>query len=169
MAASHSCARSALKEIANSKLRRLLAYNITFGCVDIKVGDLVPVYKAPQPKSNPRWRGPAAILDIDESGATLEFQSQYSKVTRYCVRRKVEEKDLPQGPAACDNPMKIGWDMSQPLFARPPEPDLLANEEAPSDLTLAAPPVDGAEEPPETATVGAGVSDSAVIPGTASS
>ena len=30
---------ASLKEIANSKLRRLLAYNKTFDCVDIKVGD----------------------------------------------------------------------------------------------------------------------------------
>ena len=29
---------AALKEIANSKLRRLLAYNKTFNCVDIKAG-----------------------------------------------------------------------------------------------------------------------------------
>ena len=56
---------AALKEIANSKLRRLLAYNKTFDCVDIKVGDTVHVFKAPQRKSNPRWRGTATILDID--------------------------------------------------------------------------------------------------------
>ena len=38
---------AALKEIANSKLRRLLAYNKTFDCADIKVGDTVLFYKAP--------------------------------------------------------------------------------------------------------------------------
>ena len=32
---------AALKGVAKSKLRRLLAYNQTFDCVDIKVGDLV--------------------------------------------------------------------------------------------------------------------------------
>ena len=37
--------KAALKEISDSKLRRLLAYNKTVGCVDIKVGDLVLSYK----------------------------------------------------------------------------------------------------------------------------
>ena len=73
---------AALKEIANSKLRRLLAYNKTFDSVDIKVGDEVLFYKASQKKSNPRWRGPAKILDIDESGVVLKFQSQSFKVAR---------------------------------------------------------------------------------------
>ena len=47
------------REIDNSKLRRLLAYNKTLDCVDIKVGDVALFYKAPKKKSNPRWRGPA--------------------------------------------------------------------------------------------------------------
>ena len=42
---------AALKEIANSKLRRLLAYNKTFDSVDIKVGDEVLFYKAPRRKA----------------------------------------------------------------------------------------------------------------------
>ena len=45
----------------------------------------------------------------------------------------MEEKDLPQGIAASDNPMNLGWDMSQPLFAPPTQPDLFENEDAPSD------------------------------------
>ena len=106
---------AALKEIANSKLRRLLAYNKTFDSVDVKVGDEVLFYKAPQKKSNPRWRGPATILDIDESGVVLKFQSQSFKVARYCVRRKVEEKDLPQCSAAGDPPLPIDWEMSETL------------------------------------------------------
>ena len=114
-------------------------------------------------KSNPRRRGPAAILDIDESVATLKFQSQTFKVARYCVRRKVEEKDLPQGPAECDNPMNLGWDMPQPLFAPPSQPDPLATEAAPSDSHSAALSVDGAEKPLEEATGEAGVSDFAEI------
>ena len=68
-----------------------------------------------QKKSNPRWRGPAKILDIDESGVALTFQSQTFKVARYCVRRKVEEKDLPQGSAAGDLPLPIDWEVSKPL------------------------------------------------------
>ena len=70
-----------------------MARNKTFECVDIEVGDSVLFYKAPHKKGNPRWRGPAAILDIDESGVALKFQSQTFKVARYCVRRKLEEKD----------------------------------------------------------------------------
>ena len=82
---------AALKAIANSKLRRLLAHSKTFDCVDIKVGESGCFYKAPRKKSNPRWRSPAALPDIDESGATLKFQPQSCKVARFCVRRKSEE------------------------------------------------------------------------------
>ena len=42
---------AALAGVANSKLRRLLAYNKTFDCIDIKVGDSVLLYKAPQRKA----------------------------------------------------------------------------------------------------------------------
>ena len=116
-------------------------------CV-VNVGDLALFHKAPRKKSKPRWRGPAAILDMDESGATLQFQSQSFKVARFCVRRKVEEKDLPQGSAASDEPMNLGWDMSQPLFAPPTQLDLSETEEAPPDLNSAALPVDEAEKLP---------------------
>ena len=105
-----------MKEIANSKLRRLLARNKTLDCVDIKVGGSVLFYEAPQKKSNPRWRGPAAILDIDESGVVLKFQSQTFKVARYCVRHKLEEEDLPQGSAAGDSQLHLDWEMSKPLI-----------------------------------------------------
>ena len=44
---------AALKEIANIKLQRLLAYNKTFDCVDIKVGGSALFYKAPQKKGYP--------------------------------------------------------------------------------------------------------------------
>ena len=76
---------AAHKEIANSKLRRLLAHNQTFNCTDIKIGDSVLFYKAPHRKSHPRWRGPATILDIDETGVLVKYQSQFFKVARYCV------------------------------------------------------------------------------------
>ena len=148
---------AALKEIAKSKLRRLLARNKTFDCVDIKVGDLALFYKAPQKKSNPRWRSPATASDIDGSGVTLKFQSQIFKVARYCVRRKVEEKDLPQGPATGDSPLNLGWDMSQPLFAPPAPPDLLELEGTSSDSNSAASPVEDAEKPQGAATLDSGV------------
>ena len=60
----------ALKESANSELRRLLAYNESFHCIDDQ----------------------ARFLDIDET-----FQSQTMKVARYSVRKKAGEKDLSEG------------------------------------------------------------------------
>ena len=51
-------------------------------------------YKTTTRKSAPRRRGPAKILDIDETGVTVKFQSQSFKVARYCVRKKLEEKDV---------------------------------------------------------------------------
>ena len=40
---------AALKETANSKLRRLLAYNKSFSCADIAVGDTLLLYKTSPP------------------------------------------------------------------------------------------------------------------------
>ena len=34
-----------LKEVANSKLRRILAHNQTFNCTEVAVGDTVLLYK----------------------------------------------------------------------------------------------------------------------------
>ena len=127
---------AALREVANSKLRRRLAYNKTLECVDIKVGDSVLVYKVPRKKSDPRWRGPAAILDIDEPFAVLKFQFQTFKVARYSVRRKLEEKDLPQGSAAGDNQLNFDWDMSQPLVLPTPQGDSLDLAMAPDESSV---------------------------------
>ena len=128
--------KAALKESANSKLRRLLACNKTFDCVDIKVGYSVLFYKAPRKKSNPRRRGPATILDIDESGAVLKFQPQTFEVARYCVRRKLEERDLPQGSAAGDNQLTFAWEMSQPLVLPAPQGDSLDLAMAPDESSV---------------------------------
>ena len=65
---------AALKEIANSKLRRILAFNNSIDSADVEVGDEVLFYKAPPRKSAPRWRGPAKVILMDDSGATLSFQ-----------------------------------------------------------------------------------------------
>ena len=62
---------AALKQIANSKLRRILAFNNSFESADVKVGGEVLFYKAPTKKSIPRRRGPAKVLLIDESGVTF--------------------------------------------------------------------------------------------------
>ena len=86
---------AALKEIANSRPRRLLAYNKTFDCVGIKVGDSALCYKAPHKKSNARWTGSATILDIDESGVAL-------KAARYCV------PDLQGGAVPCSSQIGRG-------------------------------------------------------------
>ena len=37
---------AALKEIANSRLRRLLAFTKSFTCADVKIGDAVLFHKA---------------------------------------------------------------------------------------------------------------------------
>ena len=46
-------------------------------------------YKAPNRKSAPRWRGPAKILDVGDTGATAKFQSPTFKVARYSLRKNV--------------------------------------------------------------------------------
>ena len=81
----------------------------------------------------------------------------------------MEEKDLPQGSAASDNPMNLGWDLSQPLLAPPAQPGLSENEEVPPDFNSAAPPDDEAERPTGVAPVDAGIGDHTETPATASS
>ena len=85
--------RGALKEVADSELRHLLAYNRSLFCADVQVGDSVPSCKAKKRKSAPRRRGPAKIPDVGDAGATTNFQGQTFKVARYCVRGKVEVQD----------------------------------------------------------------------------
>ena len=94
---------AARQEVANSKLRRPLAYRKTFSCTDVKIGDSVLFYKTPNRKSQPNRRGPARVLDIDETGAPARYQSQTFKVAQYYVRRRVDEKEVgnrdgPPGP-----------------------------------------------------------------------
>ena len=83
-----------LKEIANSMLRRLLARNQTFNCAVIDVGDMVLFFKARNRKSFPRRRGPAKVLEIDDAGATVSFQSQNFDVARYCVRKRTKDSEV---------------------------------------------------------------------------
>ena len=75
---------AAMEEVANSKLRRLLAYSTSFICADAQVGESVLFREAPNREGAPRWRGQEGILDVDGSGAAAEFQSQTWKVARYC-------------------------------------------------------------------------------------
>ena len=62
--------KAALKEIAKSRLQRLLANNKAINCADVKIGNAVLFYKAASRKSVLRRRAPASILDIGETDAT---------------------------------------------------------------------------------------------------
>ena len=79
---------AALKDIANSILRRLLAFYKSFTCADAKVGDAALFFEAQSKRTNPRRRRPAPILEIDETGVTARFQSQILKAARFCVGKK---------------------------------------------------------------------------------
>ena len=87
---------AAIKEFANGKLRRILLFNNSFDSADVRVGDVVLFYKAPSRKSSPRWRGPATVLLLGDSGATLSFHGQTFKVARHCIRRKVRTSAEPE-------------------------------------------------------------------------
>ena len=69
---------AAPKDVANSKLRRLLVYRKPFNCTVAQVGDSLLSYRALSRRSPPRWRGPAKILDIDDAGAPAQFRSPTS-------------------------------------------------------------------------------------------
>ena len=113
---------AALRGVANSKLRRILAFNNSFDSADVRVGNEVLFYKAPPQKSAPRWRGPANVLQLDVCGATLSFQGQAFKVARHCVRKKVRASAEPD--ASCEGAF---GDLCQPTPTReapeqPPNP-----------------------------------------------
>ena len=59
---------AALEELAASKLRRPLGRNRAFQRAEIEAGNSVYYVKEIGRKSNPKWRGPAAIPDIGETG-----------------------------------------------------------------------------------------------------
>ena len=71
---------AALMGIADSGLRKSLAYDKTFNCTDVTLGDSVIFYKATNKESLPYW------------GATAKFQPQTFRVARFCVWGKVEAK-----------------------------------------------------------------------------
>ena len=74
----------ALKEIVGNKLRGQLAENQSFECADVKVGDSVIFDGAVSRRSAPRRRGPAAILDVGETGEFLRWLvfARVGKLTR---------------------------------------------------------------------------------------
>ena len=91
---------AASKEIAYSKQRRIWAINNSFDSADVRVGDEVLSYEAPPRKSAPRWRGPAKVWPLGESGAVLSFQGRACKVARHCVRKKV--RTSVESEASCE-------------------------------------------------------------------
>ena len=62
---------AALKEVANSKLCRLLAYSESFNSADVKSGGSALPYAAVNRECTPRCRGL-----VDETGVTVNFRSQ---------------------------------------------------------------------------------------------
>ena len=67
-------------EVANSKLRRLLVFNETASCTDGEIGHVEIEIEASNREGAPRWRGPAKIPEIDDTGVTVELQSRTSKI-----------------------------------------------------------------------------------------
>ena len=89
---------AALKETANGKLRRILAFNNSFDSVDVRVGDQVLFHRAPSRKSSPRWRGPVKVHPLDETRAALAFQERTFEAARRCVRREVRASAAHEAP-----------------------------------------------------------------------
>ena len=86
---------AAPEELANSKSRRLSAHYRLFNCTNAQVGDPAPIYKAANRKSAPRRRrGPAAILETEETDLTAKPQGRTFRVARYCILRQVASKHV---------------------------------------------------------------------------
>ena len=98
--------QGASKEAANSKLLRLLAYKKSFKCTGVRIGDAPLFYRAMNRRGARRRRGPAKILDIDETGVPVKFQYPTFRAARYCVRKKAEEKIAEE----------VNWNPSQALL-----------------------------------------------------
>ena len=94
---------AALKDAAESKLRRRMASTKTLNCADVKIGDLVLFYDAPDQKSQPKWRDPECYLAIADAGATARYRRQTFEVVRCCAhtrqdREEIGDMDRPPGP-----------------------------------------------------------------------
>ena len=94
------------REMANSKLRRLLARKKTLQITEIAMGGSAIFYEQIGRVRVPKWRSPAAILDIGEVGVTVKFQSQTFQFARFCVRRRWGPSDLVDVNLKC--PSRIG-------------------------------------------------------------
>ena len=81
-------------EVANRKLRRLLAYSESFKCTDVQIGGTAFFFDAMNRKSTPRWGAPTEISGNDETAVAVKFQSQTFTATRFCVGEKAEEEEV---------------------------------------------------------------------------
>ena len=81
---------AARKEVANSELRRRLAYDKSSKWTDVRIGGSALFYTAANRKSAPRWGGPIRNLGICDTGVTVTFPSQTFEAARYCVGKKAE-------------------------------------------------------------------------------
>ena len=115
---------AAPRKIANSKSPRIRAFNNSFDSADVHVGDEVLFYEATSRRSSLRRRGPAKVLLLEESGATLSFQGQTSKMACHCVRRKVRASVEPE--ASCEDAFGDLCRPTPPMEAmgQPPNPAL---------------------------------------------
>ena len=110
-----------LKEMGNGKLRRILDRNQTFENTDTAVGDPEIFHKQISCKSAPKRRRPAVILDIDATGATVKFQSQSSKIARWCVhKRAATSLDTPVGRNDVEELLREGTALHEPLDVEAP-------------------------------------------------
>ena len=75
-----------LQPTATGKLWRPLARNKSFDCPEVAVGVRRFRRKFVARKSMPRWRGPFAVVDINEMSVAAKFEGQIPRVARYCVR-----------------------------------------------------------------------------------
>ena len=85
---------AARKEIAESRLRRLLDHNRSLGRAGVLAADAVSHHKMVGRRGAPKWRRPAVVLHVDEAGVAATFQGQTSKVARYCARERAGPTDV---------------------------------------------------------------------------
>ena len=78
-----------LEGVSDSKWRRIAGRGQTFGGADVTIGDSTIPCKQMSIESTPKWRAPAVIFGIGETGAAAKFQSQTSKIARYCARERI--------------------------------------------------------------------------------
>ena len=86
--------QAALKKIANSKLRCLLAQKNSFNCANIAITDSVLFEEAQNRRISPRWRVLAKISGVEVAGVKVTFQGPTFKAARHCARKRLDEKDV---------------------------------------------------------------------------